>query len=487
MKTQQLIFRSLALTWILAVGGQLEATVLTFDDITTADNAPVPDGYGGFDWEQIRVAKASLHSGTGYGNGVVSPEYIAYNPDASVVTVGGTPFRFNGAYLTAAWNNDLNITVQGFRNSVEQHNRTVVVGPDAPTWFDFNFDGVDELRFTSSGGTNAGLGGSGEHFVMDDFTVNEAGPQPSTGALYGSDRSGRLFTVDVNTGLGTFVGNLPTFSTTDHHLGSTEIEYDNSTGRAWVQVRDGGFAIHEFDIATGAGVGSLIPDGFAFNGLEFVGSTLYGTSVGGGDPPSLKILDPATGVSTQVGVTGVSGTPGLAYDPSTGIMYGIERANTGTPRLLTIDLTTGAATPIGPMGVQAGSIEFGPDGRLYAGGAGTNAGDLFWINTSTGLATFIGSTGFSEVTGLTLLDGTITPPKHLYGISDQSFYTIDTDNGAVTTTTLNFTVPIGEVGLATFDGQTFYTTTTSPTDQTPFPHFSPLISRGIAALPGGLV
>ena len=51
------------------------------------------------------------------------------------------------------------------------------------TWFDFNFCGVNELEFSSSGGTNAGLGWKGEHFAMDNFTFTELAQVPVPSSL----------------------------------------------------------------------------------------------------------------------------------------------------------------------------------------------------------------------------------------------------------------------------------------------------------------
>ena len=39
-----------------------------------------------------------------------------------------------------------------------------------------------------------------------------------------------------------------------------------------------------------------------------------------------------------------------------------------------LDLATGMANLVGSTGIQAGSLEFGPDGRLYAGGTGQDGG-----------------------------------------------------------------------------------------------------------------
>jgi extracellular elastinolytic metalloproteinase len=217
--------------------------------------------------------------------------------------------------------------------------------------------------------------------------------------LYGGTRFAELFTIDLATGIGSFVGFLP-------GPGSTEIEYDNLTGTAFSQFPDGNFAGQAFDINTGAATGVVIADGASFNGLEYVGSTLYGTVIFfPGGPSSLYTLDPTTGASGFIGDTGFGPIAGLAYDPVAGVMYGITGGPGADAQLLTIDLATGAATVVGPTGLQAGSLQFGPDGALYAGGTGVSSGELWRIDQATGTGTLVGLTGFGPVTGLTLASG----------------------------------------------------------------------------------
>jgi hypothetical protein len=51
--------------------------------------------------------------------------------------------------------------------------------------------------------------------------------------------------------------------------------------------------------------------------------------------------------------------------------------------------------------MQAGSLEFGNNGRLFAGGTGVNSGELWRVDTATGAGTLVGATGFLNITGLT--------------------------------------------------------------------------------------
>jgi hypothetical protein len=215
------------------------------------------------------------------------------------------------------------------------------------------------------------------------------------GVLYASSREGILVTLDPATGQGTFVGYLP--------YASNEIEYNHLTGRAFSQLPDGNFYGTEFDVATGAGIGPIIYDGASYTGLEWLGPQLYGTVIyGPGGGSELRILDPFTGASSYVGVTGRGPISGLAYDEASGTLYGIDGGN-GPAALLTINRVTGAASAVGSTGFQAGSLEFGPDGALYGGGTGSNAGLLFRIDRNTGAGTFVGYTGLPSVTGLMLV------------------------------------------------------------------------------------
>lgn len=221
-------------------------------------------------------------------------------------------------------------------------------------------------------------------------------------ALYGCDRNGRLFIVDLNTGMGTLQCELPTYP----NPGATEIEYEEGTTRAYVQARDGVFSAQAFDVFRCHELGGLVGNGMAFNGLEFVDGVLYGTAIPFQCQPSeLMILEPQTGMSTVVGTTGVGPISGLAWDGTGEVMYGITGCSQlGPSELVTIDLSTGAATSVGPTGVTAGSLEFGPDGMLYAGGDNKDGGNLYRVSTVDGSATLVGPTGFGNVTGLTFVN-----------------------------------------------------------------------------------
>lgn len=225
--------------------------------------------------------------------------------------------------------------------------------------------------------------------------------------LLGSSQTGELFAVDLGSGAGSLISTMPAGL-------ATEIEYDLAAGILYADETNGGPNLHSIDIPTGASTGSVMHAFGALTGMEFANGNLYGTFIPGpGASSDLVIVDTGTGGFTTVGATGFGPISGLAYDDGTGTMYGIT-AGGSTAQLLTIDLSTGAGTVVGSTNYEfIGSIEFGPDGVLYAGtasGGGLMPGasptkiiqpnTLLTIDTATGAASVVGSVGFS-VTGLT--------------------------------------------------------------------------------------
>ena len=160
-----------------------------FDDVPLTDGVgEVLDGYAGLDWdafyaEDPAIALAGFED-TGYHNGVVSPLNAVYNGaarDATVSSAGN--FDFDSVWLTGAWRDGLKITVSGYDDGELKYKETVTVDHDEATLFNFDFDDIDQLVFSSKGGTNAGLGGDGTHFVADDFQF-DISPGTITGKLF---------------------------------------------------------------------------------------------------------------------------------------------------------------------------------------------------------------------------------------------------------------------------------------------------------------
>jgi hypothetical protein len=131
---------------------------------------------------------------------------------------------------------------------------------------------------------------------------------------------------------------------------------------------------------------------------------LYGASGSNGVAGNLYIIDPYTAAATLVGpITnsvggGGIGITGLAFDPLSGLLYGITSNGTGgntlASRLVIINPETAVATVVGPLGFANSDISFRSDGTLYgyeAGGTTTGNRSMTTINLSTGAATKVGT------------------------------------------------------------------------------------------------
>src|SRR5690348_12385996 len=93
---------------LLAV--ESRASILTFDNIGPSPSGnPIPNGYGGFTWSNMYYLNGTTFGPSGYQNGRVSGDFVAYNGFGTTAQVADGVFTFNGAYFTGAWNNGLHI------------------------------------------------------------------------------------------------------------------------------------------------------------------------------------------------------------------------------------------------------------------------------------------------------------------------------------------------------------------------------------------
>jgi hypothetical protein len=182
-------FGTVGLTLALASGAmtvRAQPTLVTFDDLPdTTNGLAIPVGYNGLNWLSFRSVDG-LHyhvNPSGYQAGVVSPNIVAYNSGGSSASItNAVPFDLISAYLTAAWNDNLQVEVMGYVGDSLTYSNTYTLSATAPTLIDFDYLGVDEVNFNPFGGTkHPGYGGTGEQFVMDNLTLGV--PEPSSGVL----------------------------------------------------------------------------------------------------------------------------------------------------------------------------------------------------------------------------------------------------------------------------------------------------------------
>lgn len=173
-----LLFRTLVVAALFAGVGTAfaQSEILAFDDLSGLED-PVPNGYGGFQWNNFSsyntVYYASIGELNGLNNGVVSlNNVISGGGDPASMMISGGSFNLNSAYLMAVWNDGLQVEVQGFVGAIMAYDEAFTVATQGATLINFNYLGVDKVTFISSGGVPHGFSsGSGTHFGMDNLSV----------------------------------------------------------------------------------------------------------------------------------------------------------------------------------------------------------------------------------------------------------------------------------------------------------------------------
>ncbi len=185
----------------------------------------------------------------------------------------------------------------------------------------------------------------------------------------------------------------------------------DSTGDLW-----------DYDVSTDSA--TLIGNsGVMFDiALDPISDILYGVTGGS----RLYFIDQSTASTSLIGNTAAF-INGLTFSKD-GTLYG-----TGSNRLYTIDLATGSANLIGAGSYSSsGDIAFDDSGNLYLSST-TGAGDSLWsLDTSTGIGSLLGPTGFNNVYGLNYANST------LYGFTSSGFtIALDTLTGVGTSVSTN--------------------------------------------------
>jgi hypothetical protein len=147
--------------------------IVTFDDLT-GSGLPVPVDYNGLTWSNFYYLDGVTYGQpSGYTAGTVSSPNVAFNNYGTPATISSSvPFDILSAYMTAAWNDNLQVEVKGYNNASLIYDNTYILSATAPTLIQFNYLGVTSVQFISSGGTpHPGYGGSGEQFVLDNVSL----------------------------------------------------------------------------------------------------------------------------------------------------------------------------------------------------------------------------------------------------------------------------------------------------------------------------
>jgi hypothetical protein len=102
---------------------------------------------------------------------MLSPPMVIYNGWGGPATItNGVPFDVLSAELAAAFYDNLNLEVKGYRGSSLIYDRNFTLSATVPSAVQFDCYGVTSVLFISSGGTLYRSGGN-ELFTMDDLVI----------------------------------------------------------------------------------------------------------------------------------------------------------------------------------------------------------------------------------------------------------------------------------------------------------------------------
>lgn len=107
-------------------------------------------------------------------------------------------------------------------------------------------------------------------------------------------------------------------------------------------------------------------------------------------------IDLSTGDATLIGNTGASDIEGLAFHPTTGVLFGVDD---DTGALFTCDTSTGACSFVGDLGISTFNpgLAFSCEGVLYLT-TQDDPGSLYVVDPGTGAASLVGTFG-SDIDG----------------------------------------------------------------------------------------
>lgn len=134
-------------------------------------------------------------------------------------------------------------------------------------------------------------------------------------------------------------------------------------------------------------------------------------------------IDRTTGAKTQIGVaSGGATTGGLAYDAASQTLY---LTSTSLDSLFTLDLDTFEATLVGAYGdtsVVMHGLEWNSSNNTLYGGSN---GNIYTIDTDTGLATLLFNTGTTSFANL--VHDSLNDVMYMTSSNTDSFYSLDLD------------------------------------------------------------
>ena len=445
-----------------------QSELITFDDLPYR-LLPIPAGYQNLIWSNFYYLNGVVSRVSGYTAGMVSVPKVAYNFGGTPAAISASaPFVLYSAYLTATWNDNLKLEVQGYNGSTLNYDNTYTLSATAPTLISFNYVDVTSVQFISSGGVpHPGYAGSGTEFVMDNVSayvvpLPPPPPLPIMSVLYDFDGfdGGRPASALAQGADGNFYGTT---------------EYGGAYGDGTV-----------FRMTTNGALTPLL----SFNGsnanpasplVQGTDGRFYGTTQFGGTNNSGTVFSVTTNgtlstlASLNYGVTGGNPTVALVQGAD-GSFYGTAYLGGASGVGTVFNVTTnGALTTLVSFNNADGAYPYGAliqgtDGNFYGttySGGTYGAGTVFSMASNGTLTTLVSIASANAYPAAGLVQGT---DGNLYGTTEYggtngygSVFSVTTGGTFSALASFNYNVTGGYPAAGLIQGAdgNFYGTTSS--------------------------
>lgn len=223
-------------------------------------------------------------------------------------------------------------------------------------------------------------------------TIRNIDFRPANGLLYGVSSANRLYTINVNTGAATAVGNAGAFTVGGAALGmdfNPQVDrlrlVTDTDQNLRVNPNDGSLTATDTNLAYAAGDANfgqnpnIVGSAYSNNFVGATATTLFGID---SNRDVLVTQNPNTGALTTVGSLGIDVTNVLGFDiftPFTGLNFGYFTAVVnGLFNLYTVNLTSGVAQFLGtsnsanPLSGLSVAIDAGNDVLVWNNGDGSD-------------------------------------------------------------------------------------------------------------------
>ncbi len=146
---------------------------------------PIPDGYAGLHWENFGVRDPS---GLSSGYDPHTGEAVGFNGFGEPASFSAdTDFTFKSGFFSAAWSDDLSVTVNAYDDGVLVGTQTFTVDYGENQHMKFKsstmnrFESIDMIQFISYGGTDhdPNDNGQGSNISVDDLQLTDFSPPPA--------------------------------------------------------------------------------------------------------------------------------------------------------------------------------------------------------------------------------------------------------------------------------------------------------------------